>query len=112
MADRINFSQNINVSLQTGDTLNYLDTYNGLQLTTGDPIEIGVITDIGDKFVEVASNTVPVNLDLNATIFMFKKRAFNNAGVKGYFAEARLSTTSIDKVELFSIGSEITQSSK
>ena len=108
MADRINFLEKVNVSVQVDDVLYYSYVTPGGQAS---PIEIGPITAVGDKFVEVASNTAPTFVN-DQTFFMFKKPVHNNESIKGYFAEARLSTTSTDKVELFSIGSEVTQSSK
>ena len=112
MADRINFSQNINVSVQVGDDLHYCYTtvVNGV-LTAGTIDNVGPITAIGDKFVEVASNTAPSFVN-NKTFFMFKKPFYNNESVKGYFAKTRLSTDTNKKIELFAIGSEVTQSSK
>ena len=107
MADKINFSQNINVSVQVGDTLYYTNVTGG----AGNLIEIGPITAVGDKFVEIASNTAPAFVN-DQTFFMFKKPNLNNASVKGYFAEARIATNSNVKTELFTLGSEITQSSK
>ena len=107
MADRINFSQNINVSVQVGDTLYYTNVTGG----AGNPIEIGPITEVGSNFVVVnGPNATPTfATDL---FFMFKKPNLNNASVKGYFAEARIATNSNIKTELFTLGSEITQSSK
>ena len=108
MADRINFLEKVNVSVQVDDVL--YDSY----VTPGgqaSPIEIGPITAVGDKFVEIASNTAPAFVN-DQTFFMFKKPVHNNESIKGYFAEARLSTNSIKKIELFAIGSEVTQSSK
>jgi hypothetical protein len=43
---------------------------------------------------------------------MFKKPFYNNESVKGYFAKTRLSADTNRKIELFAIGSEVTQSSK
>ena len=44
---------------------------------------------------------------------MFSKNKKANLGdLKGYYAEAKFVNKSINKVELFSVGSEITQSSK
>tara|TARA_R100001440_G_scaffold70331_1_gene92692 strand:- start:8429 stop:8773 length:345 start_codon:yes stop_codon:yes gene_type:complete len=114
MADRINFSQNINVSVQVGDTLYYTNVTGG----AGNPIEIGLVTEVGSNFVEVggeingviqSASTPTFATDL---FFMFKKPNLNNASVKGYFAEARIATNSNVKTELFTLGSEITQSSK
>ena len=45
MADKINFSQNINVSVQVGDTLYYTNVTGG----AGNPIEIGPITEVGSN---------------------------------------------------------------
>tara|TARA_R100001480_G_scaffold141720_1_gene139049 strand:- start:223 stop:546 length:324 start_codon:yes stop_codon:yes gene_type:complete len=107
MADRINFSQNINVSVQVGDTLYYTNVTGG----AGNPIEIGPITEVGSNFVVVdGPNATPAFT--NDLFFMFKKPNLNNASVKGYFAEARIATNSNTKTELFTLGSEITQSSK
>ena len=107
MADKINFSQNINVSVQVGDTLYYTNVTGG----AGNLIEIGPITEVGSNFVVVdGPGTTPTfATDL---FFMFKKPRHNNPSVKGYYAEARMSIGSSNKKELFSIGSEITQSSK
>ena len=44
---------------------------------------------------------------------MFSKpNTFNTSSLKGYYAEIRLDNNSTKKVELFAVGSEITQSSK
>ena len=108
MADRINFSQNINTSVQVGDELYYSYITSSGQSTL---TLIGPITDIGSNFVEVASNTAPAFVN-NETFFMFKKPFYNNESVKGYFAKTRLSADTNRKIELFAIGSEVTQSSK
>ena len=108
MADRINFSQNINVSVQVGDTLYYTNVTGG----AGNLEEIGPITEVGSNFVVVdGPDPTPVGF-FTPLFFMFKKPDFNNASVKGYFAEARIATKSNSKIELFTLGSEITQSSK
>ena len=44
---------------------------------------------------------------------MFSKNtSVNNSSLLGYYAEVKLTNTRTDKIELFSIGSEVTQSSK
>jgi len=108
MADRINFSKNINTSVQVGDELYYSYITSSSQSTL---TLIGPITDIGSNFVEVDSNTAPAFVN-NETFFMFKKPFYNNESVKGYFAKTRLSADTKKKIELFAIGSEVTQSSK
>jgi len=44
---------------------------------------------------------------------MFRKdNRVNNCSLKGYYAEVTLTNTDVNKKELFSLGSEITESSK
>ena len=108
MADRINFSQEINVSVQVGDDL----YFTNLNPQASQPIKIGPIIEVGSDFVVVdGPDPTPVGFS-TPLFFMFKKPDFNNASVKGYFAEARMATKSNSKIELFTLGSEITQSSK
>ena len=109
MADRIVFSDKINTSVQVGDTL-YYTTYIG-NVAQQAPIEVAPITRVGDDFVEIDPPGVTPALT-SGMFFMFKKPRHNNPSVKGYYAEARMSIGSSNKKELFSIGSEITQSSK
>ena len=108
MAERIIFTRNIqNISLQVGDIAYYVtpDTsgYNS------DPEIIGKISAIGKNFI-----IVPTNPGVTADDFIMfsKNKAVNNSSLLGYYAEVKLSNDSTGKVELFSIGSEVTQSSK
>ena len=118
MADRINFSQPINDSTQIGDVL-YFSNVNGFGETTDGPTEIGLITNIGNNFVEVASGAptgfTAVDIEGGALppLFMFRKN--NQANIStlvGYFAEVDISSSRSGKVELHGIGSEIFVSSK
>ena len=108
MAEKITFTRNIqNISLQVGDIAYYVtpDTsgYNS------DPEIIGKISAIGKNFI-----IVPTNPGVTADDFIMfsKNKAVNNSSLLGYYAEVKLSNDSTGKVELFSIGSEVTQSSK
>ena len=108
MAERIIFTRNIqNISLQVGDIAYYVTPdasgYNS------DPEIIGEISAIGKNFI-----IVPTNPGVTADDFIMfsKNKAVNNSSLLGYYAEVKLSNDSTGKVELFSIGSEVTQSSK
>ena len=119
MADRINFTQQINDSAQVGDVL-YYSNMNTIGETIDGPIEIGLITDIGGSFVEVSNGNAPPNLTTvdiegGATppLFMFRKDGQANIStLLGYFAEVNLVQNATDRRELFGIGSEIFVSSK
>jgi hypothetical protein len=108
MSERIIFKTNIqNISLQVGDIAYYITPdpsgYNS------DPKIIGEISAVGNNYIEVPSNTGYTTDDF---IMFSKNKAVNNSSLLGYYAEVKLSNNSTDKIELFSIGSEVTQSSK
>ena len=108
MAERIIFTRNIqNISLQVGDIAYYVTP--GTSGYNSDPEIIGKISAIGKNFI-----IVPTNPGVTADDFIMfsKNKAVNNSSLLGYYAEVKLSNDSTDKVELFSIGSEVTQSSK
>tara|TARA_R110000744_G_C19015752_1_gene523590 strand:- start:192 stop:548 length:357 start_codon:yes stop_codon:yes gene_type:complete len=118
MADRINFTQQINDSAQVGDILYFtnVDAANNADPT---PTEIGPITDIGNNFVEVDSGAptslTAVDIEGGAIppLFMFRKDGQANIStLVGYFAEVNLVQNATDRRELFGIGSEIFVSSK
>ena len=109
MAERIIFTRNIqNISLQVGDIAYYITPdasgYNS------DPEIIGEISAVGKNYIEVPSGTTGYSAD--DFIMFSKNKAVNNSSLLGYYAEVKLSNDSTGKVELFSIGSEVTQSSK
>ena len=119
MADRISFSQPINVSVQVGDELYWTQYDQSTNIASQTPISIGEITNVGIDFVDV--DTAPVSSQPENMLFMFRKPNINNTGIKGYYAEVRLHTFSDgelggnflhEKTELFAVGSEIAQSSK
>ena len=131
MADRINFSEKINDSVQVGDELYYSTITPGfcsidpLTNTTktlcgtaggtwtdpvaGTPNLVGTINVIGEDYVEVANIGSATANDF----FMFQKSVEENiSSLKGYYAESTFTNNSISKQELFAVGSEITMSSK
>lgn len=120
MADRINFTQQINDSAQVGDIL-YFSNMNAAGETTDGPTEIGPITEIGNNFVVIDGpiatpvNLTAVNIEGGAIppLFMFRKNGQANIStLVGYFAEVNLVQSATDRRELFGIGSEIFVSSK
>ena len=129
---KINLSSNINnASLQVGDTAYYttpttniVDNSNTTTLPNnfindteyadedGESIliEIGEITEIGSNFIRIED---PFSTPAAGDFLMFSKdKSVNNTSLLGYYAEVKLSNNSIDKAELFTLGSEIVPSSK
>jgi hypothetical protein len=116
MADTINFSKNINESVQVGDELYYLTpTVSTTPIKAGPNGATCVITSVGEKYIEVDS--LVTGLDSGSdSFFMFLKPEYNGhtnvSSLKGYFAEVSMTTSSTVKQELFAVGSEVTISSK
>ena len=78
--------------------------------SNGDPT-VSTIDVVREKEIEV--DTLVVGLVSSNTFFMFRKPVEENiSSLKGYYAEAIFTNPSIEKQELFVVGSEITASSK
>jgi len=71
---------------------------------------VGEITEVGVDYIEIDSPLTSVDPD---DFIMFNKdNKVNKNSLVGYYAEIKLENNSSSKAELFSIGSEITESSK
>lgn len=121
----LNFDQEVNVSVQIGDNVYYI-----LPNTNGefDWADISNIISIGYP----VSNIIPpiisgdpwviaidfpssgnINIPPNDAFVMFgKDNTFNTSSLSGYFAEIEFRNNSNKKIELFSVGSDISHSSK
>ena len=112
MADQINFQIPLNVSVQVGDQLYY--NKNSVPTLVGNISDKGTDEETGLDYVLVDADTSPNGLDLQQNeFFMFKKdEQINNSRLLGYYADVKLVQDSTKKAELFSLGSEVTESSK
>tara|TARA_R100001591_G_scaffold97921_1_gene103995 strand:+ start:196 stop:561 length:366 start_codon:yes stop_codon:yes gene_type:complete len=121
MAHKITFNNAINVSASAGDELISFNVTNGVISPT--PILYGTISSISEKSITVDNplQSLP-SPPFYSYFFCFRKSNINNAGIKGYYAEAKMSTIAdtsnvnhigLDKkTELYAVGSEISLSSK
>ena len=105
-----------NTSLQVGDFAYYtLVNPDGIAMT-GNANPIGEITSVGVNYIIVDNpgSIPPSGLVAAGNCFLLfrKNNKVNKSGIKGYYAKIRLKNNSTDRVELFSVGSEITESSK
>ena len=103
----LTFPKVLNVSVQIGDTAYYTNDVNGKEI-----VLIGAIT-------SVTNNSITVEIDpstvrpLTTSFILFSKTAeVNTSGVKGYYAEVQFKNNSVKEAELFSVGSEVVESSK
>tara|TARA_R110000824_G_scaffold86877_1_gene214570 strand:+ start:165 stop:539 length:375 start_codon:yes stop_codon:yes gene_type:complete len=120
----LTFDKPFNKSLQVGDTIWYTKTRSsgGFSIAPKEYVEkLGTVEFINHQYrahiLKVSKyhivNQVP-SIPINTNTFiMFSKNDVANLGdVKGYFAEVKLENDSTEKIELFSVGSEINESSK
>ena len=123
----VNFNNELNESVQLGDTLYYVNPASetmqgdhessGTQtpiLNSGTIVEVGEITTInyvtGVITANIANSTA---LPTGTSFFLFSKdNRVNMASLLGYYAEVEMSNNSTIKAELFSVGSEAFESSK
>jgi|TARA_R100000030_G_scaffold97039_1_gene85700 hypothetical protein len=113
----LTFAYLLNVSLQVGDTLYYLAANDEI-------VQIGEVTNITIRYADPASGVtaqtvvvaqIPVNVTppTNSSYIFFTKDAQGNtSNLKGYYAEAQFRNNDTNECELFSVGSEIFESSK
>jgi 23S rRNA A1618 N6-methylase RlmF len=123
MAYTIEFTGNIdNDSLQIGDyvysiTPFQLGDFNQSINTSNNqeqpPILLGIVTDITNNSITIDdTNGNPTPPSQNDFIMFSKDSSINLSGLIGYYAQATFVNTSNEKAELYSVGSEVTASSK
>jgi hypothetical protein len=106
MADiTITFNNGVNASLQTGDTLYFLNT--------GNIKECGAITDISEDRKTLTADIPDANIrPASGDFFMFgKNNVINTNGLPGYHATVTLTTESTEFAELYAVNSETSFSS-
>ena len=118
----ITIGNSLNDSLSVGDTAYYAHlgaSTGGFQSNSESITSLGEITAINTSTntitVNVGSTTITSNqlVPTNKTMLLFSKDAeVNTSGLTGYHATVKMKNTSTTESELFSVGSEIVQSSK
>ena len=96
----IKFNGSINSSVQVGDVLYYEN--NGIQ-------KISDVVSVSDKELEVSSVG---SVSVDDFVFFAKNNIANVSSLLGHYASAIFENSSTSKTEIFSVGSEVTESSK
>ena len=119
MPTKIKFQSKINESVSVGDLLYVIVPSANINAVASSAAANSVITEVGEDFVVIAGSP---RLATPATINHFyyaRKPVHNNTSLKGYVLQARLNCNvsafnsySDSNKKLFSLGSEVTQSSK
>ena len=104
----ISFNPDLPVSTQIGDIAWYLDSASGAV------IELGIITNINYTLNIIYIDLIPGTTPPDNTDFIFYESSpiISIGSLKGYYAEVQFRNDSTNKAELFSIGSEVFESSK
>lgn len=108
----LTFNNSLNVSLQIGDIAYFTDSsnvYKGMELD-----KIGPVVSVDQGANTIVCEISPGQQRPTQTSFiLFAKDNTNNAGsLLGYFARVQFRNDSTEYAELFSVGSEIFESSK
>ena len=105
----LTFSRPIQVSVQIGDILYYTNDPMGTTV-----VKIGDVVSINYGANAILCNIAPqtVRPTSDSFILFTKDNKVNTSGIVGYFAEVELRNDSVKKAELFSVGSEVFESSK
>lgn len=116
----ITFANELNTSLQVGD-IAYSNTQLTIQSPTGggmpgpmiNAMLLGPVVGISDLTVEIhISSNGNVAPNVGEFIFFSKNKNINTSSLLGYYADVKFENNSTNKIELFSIGSEVSESSK
>ena len=104
----LTFPQPLNVSVQVGDTAYYTNDVNGTAI-----VLIGEITTVTSNSITANISPTTPRPTVSTSFILFSKTAdVNTNGLKGYYAEMQFKNNSEKYAELFSVGSEIVESSK
>jgi len=122
----LTFQQELNSSLQIGDTIWYISNINinqtgGYDVGNEEKItKLGTVVEINNNpYQIIVSNSFTsatpqfITSNLTDAFIMFSKdNGANLTSLKGYYANARFENNSKEKAELFAVSSEIVESSK
>ena len=113
----LTFTHPVNASLQVGDVVYYSSTGSSGAFSTVVPaatIEFGTVNfiDPGGLIINVIYDSVIVLPTTTDYITFAKNKQVNSSSLVGYYAEAKFINNSTQEASLFSVGSEVSQSSK
>tara|TARA_R110002074_G_scaffold261746_1_gene433997 strand:+ start:25 stop:393 length:369 start_codon:yes stop_codon:yes gene_type:complete len=117
----LNIHGDINTSLQVGDIAYYSSTgtvaNSGFAtVNLGDILLIGEVVGIDRALSEIRvlfnPNLGPTPPTAEDYIMFAKNKTVNSSSLIGYYADVKFENYSTDKIEMFSVGSEISESSK
>ena len=108
----ITFDNDLNVSLQTGDTAYFVPTTSNSSFSVNSSavVEIGKVLSISGN--QITINGTGVAPSPGDFILFSKDNKANMTSLLGYYAEATMRNNSTDKSELFQVSADYFDSSK
>lgn len=103
------FSNPINTSLQIGDTIYKSIVTSGVGAT---PVELGKCTSLTTTVITCQIPTTLARPGGTDFILFSKDNKSNLSSLNGYFAEVEMKNDSTTKIELYQVGSDVSESSK
>ena len=114
----LTFQHPLNHSLQVGATVWYTEVSpSGGYDVAPTATKLGTVVEVSDQYqahqIKVSNNILTSAPSLADKYIMFSKdNRANLTSLVGYYAEAKFENNSKEKAELFSVSSEVAQSSK
>jgi len=117
----LTFTEPLNNSLQVGDTVWYIEVSQAGGYDTGSLSNLkrlGIVEELSHEYrrseVIISNSTSPStpNITIDTFIMFSKDNKANLSSLVGYYAEANFRNDSSKKVELYTVSSEVVQSSK
>ena len=113
----LDFNNPVNASLQVGDAV-YYSTLSGSggfnTVLPSNTTELGKVVFIHPNNLSinvVYDSTIPIPSSVDYITFA-KDKEVNSSSLIGYYAEVKFTNNSVGKIEMFSAGSEVSESSK
>jgi hypothetical protein len=112
----ITFANDINTSVQVGDTAYYCPTVNSGGFSTAeqtDIVEIGLITEVEYQSSYIKCNSLgSASPSADDFILFSKDNAVNMSSPTGYYAKVKFVNNSLIKSEMFAASCDVFESSK
>ena len=102
----LTFTNPLPVNIQVGDIAWYLD------VSTNTEVEMGPITSINGLIITISAGAGVLPPEQEDFVFYVKNPIAHVGQLKGYYAEVQFRNNTTAYAELFSVGSEVFESSK
>jgi len=88
------------------------NSFGMTQIKTDELFYLGTVLSFTDKTITLATDETSASTWLNDYVMFVKPEVINTSSLIGYFADINIKNNSLVKAELFSVASEVTESSR